>query len=129
MLYLKRPHHELIQQWLQEQSLQTLTYDEVGGTGRPQMPGGYHHIEFRDSLGEGQDVYNAAVEALSQWSCFNLAWTRLAFDGKPDVGNHVATATRIAGLWSVHCCRVVASDFGISNPFVEMPIRRCGDGW
>lgn len=116
MLYLKRPDNQCLRRWLREQSREAVSYREIGDTARLSMPKHYHHIDFSMSLGRGPAAFSEATEALGQWGCFNLPWTRLVFDGKPDVGNHLVIAARIYGCWSAHCCRVVDCDPGLTNP-------------
>ena len=43
-----------------------LTYPERGATAGA-LPAGYHHLERRARLGEGQDTFRRAISALSTW--------------------------------------------------------------
>jgi len=43
-----------------------LTYEEVGST-RGALPTGYHHVDRRRIVGQGQGAFDAAAQALVQW--------------------------------------------------------------
>ena len=116
MLTLRQPAIDRIRELLDQQSLLPLTYREEGGTEQLRLPTTYHTVEFSRKLGRGEQVFAAAVQAMSQWNSFRLPWARLVFDGKPETGNHLAIAFRALGIWSLNCCRVVAHDPCVSNP-------------
>ncbi len=116
MLYLKRPENQRIRLWLNEQAEKPVSYEEVGMTSSETMPGGYHHVDHQVCVGQGQRAFQAAKEALGQWGCFNLPWMRLLFDGNPESGNHLAIAAQVAGVWTVHCNRVIDCDLGQGSP-------------
>jgi len=44
----------------------TLTYAEHGAT-RGRLPSGYHHIDRRELIGHGPDVFDRAAVALTTW--------------------------------------------------------------
>lgn len=50
----------------------SLTYEEVGST-RGALPNGYHHVDRRRILGQGQSAFDAAAQALVQWQLHRRA--------------------------------------------------------
>ncbi len=116
MLRISCPKTERIRQWLDEQSKWELTYPEIGQTGSEAgMPDGYYHLNVEQKIGSGRATFQTAVHSLQQWTCFKLNWTRIVFDGVPQVGRQIAVAARVGGLWSVNCCRLIAHDAGQSD--------------
>ena len=106
MFHARLPTTERIRQWLNEQSAEALTYDDVGAS-RFEMPSGYHHIEWSSEVGRGESTFHEAARGLQQWSCFNLTWTRAFGQGEPEAGKHLAIAARTGGMWVVNFGRVI----------------------
>ncbi|RZU15351.1 uncharacterized protein (UPF0548 family) [Kribbella rubisoli] len=44
-----------------------LTYDVVGSTRYVETPEGYHRLEYRQRIGEGDEVFHRAADALLSW--------------------------------------------------------------
>ena len=112
MLYLRQTKPERIREWLDDQSSQAITHAHLCGTHDESMPVRFHHIDFQNVLGRGQNVYETAVLAMQQWNSFHLPWTQTIFDGTPQVGHQLAVVAKVLGTWSVNCCRVVATNPG-----------------
>ncbi len=115
MLRLQRPRPESIQQLLKLHADVALSYADVGGTLRNELPDGFNRLDRSFRLGRGQACFERATEALGRWSCFNLPWIHLVTNGSPGTGRGLALVVRLFGFWSVNCCRVVAWDPGLSN--------------
>jgi uncharacterized protein (UPF0548 family) len=60
-------------------------------------------------LGRGGEVFARACAALRRWEMFRLGWVEL-FPAAPPirVGTTVGVLARLAGLWSLNPCRIVA---------------------
>lgn len=83
-----------------------LTYPYVGATSA-RMPDDWYHTARYRTLGEGDALWDRAVEALRSWRMFDQSWVRLTAEGPPEVGATLGFASRQLGLWSVHVVRVV----------------------
>lgn len=62
------------------------SYDVVGSTRYDETPAGYHRLEHRARLGEGDEVFRRAGEALLAWRMQPLAGVPFTTDGPAAVG-------------------------------------------
>jgi uncharacterized protein (UPF0548 family) len=92
-----------------EQREAPLSYAEVGVS--RETPGkvpGYTVDHNRVRLGDGEEVFGRAAEALYAWKMFDLGWVRLLPRGAPvEVGTTVAVLARHHGFRSLNFSRVV----------------------
>src|SRR5689334_3058628 len=62
------------------------TYDVVGSTRFDKTPPGYYRLEHRARLGEGDEVFRRAAEALLSWRMHRLAGVPVTAEGTAAVG-------------------------------------------
>jgi uncharacterized protein (UPF0548 family) len=108
MLSLRKPSAETIRRFLLEQAKLGFTYPAVGATaGTP--PAGYVVDHTRIKLGDGENVFEAAKEALRRWDQFRLGWLEAGPTETPiHEGQVVAVVARAFGLWWLNACRIVS---------------------
>jgi uncharacterized protein (UPF0548 family) len=111
MLSLLKPTPERLTAYVQQHANLPLSYSFVGATkDLPQVrtPAGFVHDHRRTLLGSGNQVWNAARQALDTWAMFQTGWTTLhAPQGAPRPDNVVALVIWYAGFWWVNPTRVV----------------------
>lgn len=87
-----------------------LTYAEHGRTlSRAGLPPGYHHVRARRALGQGDEVWRAACDAVRTWRLHRGAGLRVApADPAIAVGSEVVTDIGLLGpVHVVAACRIV----------------------
>jgi uncharacterized protein (UPF0548 family) len=80
-----------------------LTYPDRGAT-QGELPAGYHHLERRERVGTGREVFERGAAALLSWRVHRAAGLRVAADGDARPGLRVVS--RLA-LVIAAPCRVV----------------------
>jgi uncharacterized protein (UPF0548 family) len=104
----REPAEAGIRAFVAAQSTLPLSYAEVGATREGVTPKGYAVDRYRVKLGEGEEVYRRAVEALRGWRQFDLGWASIVPRGAPlELGTTVAVLARHYGFWSLNSTRVV----------------------
>ena len=108
MISLSKPSVESIRNFLQKQAKLDFSYSAFD-TAEGSPPTGYVIDHTRIQLGEGQQIYEAAKEALRRWDQFQLGWV----EGGPketliQKGQVVAVLARAIGLWWLNACRIVS---------------------
>ncbi|MEU8227795.1 DUF1990 domain-containing protein [Kribbella sp. NPDC048915] len=74
---------------LEELAQRQLTYDEVGSTQYDEAPEGLHRLEYRERLGDGDEVFRRAADALLTWRMHRTAGIPItATDTPPQVGTN-----------------------------------------
>lgn len=122
MFLFSEPSGEGISRLLDAQRGAPFSYDDVGSSreGVEELVG-YTVDHNRARLGEGEETFARAVEALLAWKMFDLGWVRLLPPDAPvEVGTAVVVLARHYGLWSLNFSRVV---YEISD---DGPVRRRG---
>jgi uncharacterized protein (UPF0548 family) len=113
MLSSCQPSLDAIKRQLAAQAPCDFSYPDPGITKSPDttaQPHSYVVDHTRCGLGRGQEVYQAAIEALTHWRQFSLGWLSAVPDDTPlEPGRSVAIVARVVGVWSVHCARIVYS--------------------
>lgn len=101
MLSLKQPAPERLREWLGSWRDEPLSYT-------PPLADGFIADEHAVRLGQGEEVYHDACEALDMWVMFPK-WAEVARRESrgQEVGQIVAMVTRIGGLWWVNPCRIL----------------------
>jgi uncharacterized protein (UPF0548 family) len=94
---------------IDEQRGAPLSYAEVGASrDAPEKISGYAVDHNRVRLGDGEEAFARAAEALYAWKMFDLGWVRILPRGAPaDVGTTVAVLARHIGFRSLNFSRVV----------------------
>ena len=126
MLYLSKPDDASVQDFLRRGSSLAFSYSEVGatasGTGPPSSE--YRWDVVRVSLGSGQETFASAIAAFRSWRQFDVGWAEAVPTDTPiEPGQVVAVRARIAGVWSLHACRII---YVIDEPG---PVSRFGFGY
>jgi len=87
----------------------SFSYVEVGASWeKPGEIPGYTVDHNRVKLGDGEEVFVRAAEALYAWKMFELGWVRILPRGAPvEVGTTVAVLARHHGFRSLNFSRVV----------------------
>lgn len=106
MFLLREPSEARVRAFLREQENVPYSYEEIGSS-RDSAPPGYVVDHNRIKLGEGEETFLRAAEALRAWKTFDIGWVRVHPPDAPvEVGTAVAVVAR-HGLWSLNACRVV----------------------
>ena len=108
MFLLREPSEASARRFISSQQDLAFSYGEVGATREDKTPPGYVADRYRVRLGEGEEAYARAVEALRGWRQFGLGWLRLLPVGAPiETGTTVGVLARHYGFWSLNAARVV----------------------
>jgi uncharacterized protein (UPF0548 family) len=75
MKSLRRPTATMVRDFLAAQAKFDFTYTAVGATASL-PPAGYLLNHTRIKLGEGEEVFTKAKDALGRWEQFRLGWVR-----------------------------------------------------
>jgi uncharacterized protein (UPF0548 family) len=107
MVSLRRPSTGVIREFLASQSKLGFTYSAVGATATT-PPAGYDVDHTRIKLGQGEEAFTRARDALGRWEQFRLGWME-AWSPKTmiETGDEVAIVARQLGLWWLNVCRIV----------------------
>jgi uncharacterized protein (UPF0548 family) len=107
MFVARRPSDGSLDHLLAEQASEALTYREVGAT-RGSMPGGYRHDAHSVVLGEGDGVFDRAVQGLRQWEAHRGAGLTVRPEA-PDVrpGTTIVVVLPLPLISAVAACRIV----------------------
>ena len=104
---LKKPSETEVERFISSQRDLPFSYAEVGAT-RGEAPRGYVVDRYRVKLGEGEDAYGRAKEALRSWRQFGLDWVSLCPGGAPiEAGTTVAVLASHVGFWSLNSARLI----------------------
>jgi len=108
MFLLRKPDDEAIRRFIGSRESLPFSYEEVGATRVGATPGGYVADRYRVKLGEGEDAYRRAADALRDWRQFGLGWTSLRPLRAPiEEGSVVAVLVRHLGFRSLNPARIV----------------------
>ena len=106
MFLTRRPSPEQIKQFLRASQGLSLSYEPVGIA--KQSPRGFKLDEASSVIGQGEEAFARAKQALTDWKQFDLGWVELHPPGVPiEAGAVVAVLVRHLGFWSLNGCRVV----------------------
>ena len=119
MFLLREPSEAEIERFVSSQTGLPFSYPEVGAT-CGEAPRGYVVDRYRAKLGEGEEAYERAKDALRSWRQFDLAWVGLRPGGAPiEVGTTVAVLARHFGFWSLNsaCIIYIVEEVGAVERF------------
>lgn len=120
MFLLCKPSPERVRGFLSVQERLDLTYSAVGATA-DEPPAGYVVDHTRVPLGQGEEVFSAAQNALKRWEQFRLGWAEAWPAETPiQVGQVVAVIAQVFGIWWLNACQIVY----VVNE--EGPVKRFG---
>ena len=101
------PAESAVSPFLEAQRRCDLTYRCIGCT-RSGPLDGFDFDHHRILLGHGDAVYEEARFAIASWKMFPPSWTRVTHKEKSiGVGQTVAVAIRVLGLWWLNSARIV----------------------
>ena len=108
MFSFRKPSAAAAIRFLAEQARLDLTYSAVGATeGTP--PVGYIVDHTRIQLGQGEQVYEAAKQAIRRWDHFRLGWVESCPNDIPiQTGQVVGVIARTFGLCCLNACRIIS---------------------
>lgn len=107
MFLLRKPTEEVVRQFISAQHVLAFSYPEAGAT-QTEAPPGYTVDHNRIKLGDGEDAYQRALDALRSWKHFDLGWVTIVPRNTPvEIGRTVAVQAKTFGFWSLSACRVV----------------------
>jgi len=108
---LFRPSDAALRRLAEEQRSLPFTYTAVGATlesAAVPIPSGYNVDRTRRRLGTGDDVFQAAKQAIRAWRHFDMGWVGVFRSDVPIEKDQVAiVVARGLGLWSAHAARIV----------------------
>lgn len=119
---MREPSEGRVSRLLDAQLRARFSYAEVGASreGAEEVVG-YTVDHNRVRLGEGDEVFARAVEALFAWKMFDVGWVRLLPAEAPvEIGTTVGVLARHYGFWSLNLSRVV---YEVEE---DGPVRRRG---
>jgi uncharacterized protein (UPF0548 family) len=123
MILLAKPSEHAVAEFLSAKLGQEFSYPEVGMTNQTtDAPPGYIADHNRVRLGEGEQAFAAACNALREWQHFNLGWVNVCSPQVPPIesGSVVAVRAFCASVWWLFACRivyVVDEDDGVTRKF------------
>ncbi len=107
MFLLREPSKGYVRRFLSSQSVLPYSYDEVGASREGALPKGYAVDRYRVKVGEGEEAYERAIEALREWQQFDLEWVHILPPKAPlEVGTTVGVLARHYGFWSLNPARI-----------------------
>jgi uncharacterized protein (UPF0548 family) len=108
MILRERPDEAILRQFIQKEGQADFSYPEIGMSRTDDFISGYDNDLNRIRLGQGEEVYRAACEAIRNWQMFPGGWASIA-PGVPPIreGETVAMIVRLYGFYWVNSCRIV----------------------
>ena len=109
MFLFSKPDREQIDEFLDSAYRQQYSYADVGATRSDDRPSGYlHHDRNRVQIGQGDEHWERAKQAVRDWKMFDLGWCGICWPETPiEEGRNVAMMASHLGLWSLNACRIV----------------------
>jgi uncharacterized protein (UPF0548 family) len=108
MFLFSKPGRERIDAFLDSASRMPHSYPHVGAT-KAEPPGGYLHYDHnRVAIGQGDEDWERAKQAVRDWKMFDLGWCGICWPDTPiEEGRNVAMMASHLGIWSLNACRIV----------------------
>lgn len=105
---LSSPSEKSLAAWLKKRKPDGLSYPFPEITKHENNFPGYDRDKNQVYLGTGEEVYQTACKALSEWKMFPSSWTKTyaPFQGF-QVGEEVAVLFKMFGLWWWNSCRII----------------------
>ena len=106
---LMRPTDGDVRKAVEIQAALPHSYREAGATlgGRLGLPADATIDQNRTRLGQGDEVFEAACEAVKRWRMFDMPWVELVPPAEIEEGACAVLLTRTFGLWSANVSRIV----------------------
>ena len=107
MVQLFKPTKEQLEDFLKKSRKLSFSYKEVGAT-KTDFPKGYDHDINEIEIGYGEEVWQAAKNAIRNWKMFPGVWADIWPRDTPiEKGKVVVMIVRVFGLWWKNSCRIV----------------------
>jgi len=107
MFLAHKPAEGMIREFLLRQAHRGFSYNEIGAS-QNSVPAGYVVDHNRVKLGNGEEVFQKAIQAVRSWEMFHLGWVELCWPNAAiEVGVTVAALVRHWSFWSLNACRIV----------------------
>jgi uncharacterized protein (UPF0548 family) len=111
MFLIHRPSRSDLEEFLEASRRLPLSYEPIGIA--KQSPAGFSVDQASAVIGHGQEAFERAGIALTEWKHFDLGWVELFPRGTSiEPGSVVAVLVHHLGFWSLNGCRVV---YGIGD--------------
>jgi uncharacterized protein (UPF0548 family) len=108
MFLARRPCQREIEEFIARSRNLPLSYKPIGIA--KESPRGFKVDEARVVIGRGEQVFESAKLALTEWRHFELGWVELFPRGASiEPETVVAVLVQHIGLWSLNGCRIVYS--------------------
>ena len=111
MFSIARPTSSAVDRTVEKYSrlnLQPALLNSRQGVRVPKLPAGFAHDLSRTPVGEGTEIFEAAISAFQRWKQFDLGWVKVANLGaRIEVGAIVAVEIRALSLWSLNLSQIV----------------------
>lgn len=103
----RRPTPAQLTAFLEKSGGLPFSYSQTGASAG-EFPDGFDHDVNAVYLGEGEDLFRRAKDALFNWVMFPPGWTFAWSNGRlPEKGTPVAVVFRLFGLWWLNGAKVV----------------------
>jgi uncharacterized protein (UPF0548 family) len=107
MFTFSEPSDAQIENFLAEQRDLPFSYGEVGAS-QNTIPSGYPINRQRVQLGNGDNTFARAKNAIQNWAMYELKWTRLYPSHTPVAAREVVCVVVNHGFcWSLNPCRII----------------------
>ncbi|MCA9218905.1 MAG: DUF1990 domain-containing protein [Pirellulaceae bacterium] len=107
MITFIKPAEDRIIEYLIRQADEPFSYREVGET-RQEPPRGFQFDHHRVRLGQGEDCWRRACEAIRRWQMFPRTMAEICWPDRPiDEGTIVGVLFRAGPVWALSPCRIV----------------------
>ncbi len=107
MFLLSNPSTAVIEEFLDTRASDRYSYPEVGAT-RVTAPEGYDVDHNRILLGQGDEAFQRAKDAVRSWKMFDVPGLALIHTDTPiEPGRNVALVAHHLGFYSLSSCRIV----------------------
>jgi uncharacterized protein (UPF0548 family) len=104
---LTAPSEDEVRRFISKQKESGFSYREVAASDST-IPSGYKVDHNRIQLGQGEDTWQRAVQAIREWRMFTMPWVKLHWPNAAiQVGNDVAVSVHLFGFYSLNACRIV----------------------
>lgn len=102
-----KPSQENLKLFLKNSRKLNFSYSEIGAS-QGDFPNGYDHDRNEIELGFGDEVWEAAKEAIRDWQMFPGDWANI-FTSKTPIkkGETVSIYVRVFGTWWCNSCKIV----------------------
>lgn len=111
LFLLRRPNEAFIQETMESQRDQQLTYPGVGLTRESGCPAGFRKNQWRAVIGAGEEAFLRAKQALADWRMLNLGWVEVVSAPESIREHaHVCTLARTLGVYTLNVARIVYVD-------------------